>query len=221
VYRCRRDLSHARGSLHKSFPPIVFNDVHAFAKGDWCPGPSFAGCQVGRLRELEVFDPSQVLYDVLALGIPHVDAVSKTRAIVYRHLSLPQSSSASRFMAGYPADRCSAHCYAVGLDKRAFKNTAVFKSGHNEIQNRPLASKTRKDPAPVPSCRIAISASFCLSWHDREPTLRIFIASSVSMPAAAPASMTGRLPAARCALIKNQIFKFRVISDFRRQPVII
>jgi hypothetical protein len=24
----------------------------------------------------------------------------------------------------------------------------------------------------------------------------------------------------RCALIKNQIFKFRVISDFRRQPVI-
>jgi hypothetical protein len=53
-------------------------------------------------------------------------------------------------MAGYPADRCSAHCYAVGLDKRAFKNTAVFKSGHNEIQNRPLASKTRKDPAPVP-----------------------------------------------------------------------
>ena len=90
-------------SLHKAFPPIVFNDVHAFAKGDWCPGPSFAGCQVGRLRELEVFDPSQVLYDVLAIGIPHVDAVSKTRAIVYRHFSLPQSSSASRLMAGYPA----------------------------------------------------------------------------------------------------------------------
>jgi hypothetical protein len=43
---------------------------------------------------LEVFDPSQVLYDVLAIGIPHVDAVSKTRAIVYRHFFLPQSSSA-------------------------------------------------------------------------------------------------------------------------------
>ena len=76
-------------SLHKAFPPIVFNDVHAFAKSDWCPGPSLAGCPVGRLRELEVFDPSQVLYDVLAIGIPHVDAVSKTRAIVYRHFSLP------------------------------------------------------------------------------------------------------------------------------------
>jgi hypothetical protein len=87
-------------SLHKAFPPIVFNDVHAFAKSDWCPGPSLAGCPVGRLRELEVFDPSQVLYDVLAIGIPHVDAVSKTRAIVYRHFSLPQSSSASRFTAG-------------------------------------------------------------------------------------------------------------------------
>jgi hypothetical protein len=34
-----------------------------------------------------------VLYDVLAIGIPHVDAVSKTRAIVYRHFSLLQSSS--------------------------------------------------------------------------------------------------------------------------------
>jgi len=79
-------------SLHKAFPPIVFNDVHAFAKSDWCPGPSLAGCPVGRLRELEVFDPSQVLYDVLAIGIPHVDAVSKTRAIVYRHFSLPYSS---------------------------------------------------------------------------------------------------------------------------------
>jgi hypothetical protein len=38
--------------------------------------------------------------DVLAIGIPHVDAVSKTRAIVYRHFSLLQSSSASRFTAG-------------------------------------------------------------------------------------------------------------------------
>jgi hypothetical protein len=36
-----------------------------------------------------------------------------------------------------------------------FKNTAVFKSGHNEIQNRPLVSKTGQYPTPVPSCRIA------------------------------------------------------------------
>jgi hypothetical protein len=37
----------------------AFNDVHAFAKGDRCLGPSLAGCQVGRLRELEVFDPAR------------------------------------------------------------------------------------------------------------------------------------------------------------------
>src|SRR4029450_310438 len=80
-------------SLHKAFPPIVFNDVHAFAKSDWCPGPSLAGCPVGRLRELEVFDPSQVLYDLLAVGIPCIDAVREMGAIAYRHRSLPQSSS--------------------------------------------------------------------------------------------------------------------------------
>src|SRR4029450_7274027 len=86
-------------SLHKAFPPIVFNDVHAFAKSDWCPGPSLAGCPVGRLRELEVFDPSQVLYDVLAIGIPHAYAVSKTRDSLSPFL-FAQSSSASRFTAG-------------------------------------------------------------------------------------------------------------------------
>jgi hypothetical protein len=69
---------------------------------------------------LEVFDPSQVLYDVLALGIPHVDAVSKTRAIVYRHLSLPQSSSASRFMAGYPPTRQISFCGLFRLATTAF-----------------------------------------------------------------------------------------------------
>jgi hypothetical protein len=63
------------------------------------PGQRLQAAKVGRLRESKVFDTSQVFYDVLALGVPHVDAVSKTRAIVYRHFSLPQSSSASRFTA--------------------------------------------------------------------------------------------------------------------------
>ena len=86
--------------LHKPYPPIVFNDSRALAQGDWCPGPTLTSSLVGRLRELKVFDTSQVLYDVLAVGIPHVDAVSEMGAIVYRHFSLPQSSSASRFTAG-------------------------------------------------------------------------------------------------------------------------
>jgi hypothetical protein len=47
---------------------------------------------------LKVLDAGQVFYDVLAVGIPRVDAVSEMGAIVYRHFSLP-SSSASRFTA--------------------------------------------------------------------------------------------------------------------------
>jgi hypothetical protein len=85
-----------RRSLPKPYSPIVFDDSRALAQGDWCPGPAVTGCQVGCLRELKVFDTSQVLYDVLAIGIPQVDAVSEMRAVVYRHFSLPQSSSASR-----------------------------------------------------------------------------------------------------------------------------
>jgi hypothetical protein len=50
---------------------------------------------------LKVLDTSHVLYNVLAVGIPHVDAVSETGAIVYRHFSLLQSSSASRFTAAH------------------------------------------------------------------------------------------------------------------------
>jgi hypothetical protein len=45
---------------------------------------------------LKVLNAGQVFYDVLAVGIPRVDAVSEMGAIVYRHFSLPQSSSASR-----------------------------------------------------------------------------------------------------------------------------
>ena len=85
-----------RRSLPKPYSPIVFDDSRALAQGDWCPGPAVTGCQVGCLRELKVFDTSQVLYDVLAIGIPQVDAVSEMRAVVYRHFSLPQSFSASR-----------------------------------------------------------------------------------------------------------------------------
>jgi hypothetical protein len=41
-----------------------------------------------------------VLYDVLAVSIPRIDAVSETGAIVYRRFFLPHSSSSSRFTAG-------------------------------------------------------------------------------------------------------------------------
>ena len=57
-----------RRSLPKPYSPIVFDDSRALAQGDWCPGPAVTGCQVGCLRELKVFDTSQVLYDVLAIG---------------------------------------------------------------------------------------------------------------------------------------------------------
>jgi hypothetical protein len=49
---------------------------------------------------LKVLDAGQVLYDVLAVSIPRIDAVSETAAIVYRHFFLPHSSSSSRFTAG-------------------------------------------------------------------------------------------------------------------------
>jgi len=41
-----------------------------------------------------------MFYDVLAVGIPCIDAVSEMGAIIYRHFSFPQSSSASRLTAG-------------------------------------------------------------------------------------------------------------------------
>jgi hypothetical protein len=71
---------------------------------DWCPGPARTSSLVGRLRELKVFDTSQVLYDVLAVGIPHVDAVSEMGAIVYRHhwvalSAVPVACVLSRFFA--------------------------------------------------------------------------------------------------------------------------
>jgi len=55
--------------------------------------------QVRCHRNLQVLDAGQVLYDILAVGIPRIDAISEMGAIVYRHLSLPQSSSPSRFTA--------------------------------------------------------------------------------------------------------------------------
>ena len=61
------------------------------------PGPALTCGQVRCLRNLKVLDAGQVLYDVLAVSIPRIDAVSETGAIVYRHFCLPQSSSASRF----------------------------------------------------------------------------------------------------------------------------
>jgi hypothetical protein len=75
-YRPRRHRS-----LPKSGPAIVFDDLCALAQSDWCPGPAPTCSQVGRLRELKVLDASQMIYNVLAVGIPHVDAVSETGAV--------------------------------------------------------------------------------------------------------------------------------------------
>jgi hypothetical protein len=59
----------------------------ALAQGDWCPGPALTCGQVRCHRNLQVLDAGQVLYDVLAVGIPRIDAVSEMGAIVYRHRS--------------------------------------------------------------------------------------------------------------------------------------
>jgi hypothetical protein len=86
---------------HKPSLATVFDYSCALAQGDWCPRPALTCGEVCRFRDLKVLDTSQVLYNVLAVGIPHVDAVSETGAIVYRHFSLLQSSSASRFTAAH------------------------------------------------------------------------------------------------------------------------
>src|SRR5438034_2723931 len=72
-------------SLHKPSPPTVLDYSCALAQGDWCPGPALTCGQVRCLRNLKVLDAGQVLYDVLAVSIPRIDAVSETGAIVYRH----------------------------------------------------------------------------------------------------------------------------------------
>jgi hypothetical protein len=51
--------------------------------------PALTCGQIRCHRKLKVLDAGQVLYDVLAVGIPRIDAVSEMGAIVYRHFSLP------------------------------------------------------------------------------------------------------------------------------------
>src|SRR6516164_3954199 len=55
---------------HKARPATIFDYSRALAQGDWCLGPALARGHVGRHRDLRVLDTSQVLYDVLAIGIP-------------------------------------------------------------------------------------------------------------------------------------------------------
>jgi len=74
---------------HNPSPATVFDYSCALAQGDWCPGPALTCGQVRCLRDLKVLDACQVFCDVLALGVPRVDAVSEMGAIVYRHFSLP------------------------------------------------------------------------------------------------------------------------------------
>src|SRR5436305_14732640 len=84
----------------KASSATVFHYSCALAQGDWCSRPALTCGQVCCLRNLRVLDPGQMFYDVLAVGIPCIDAVSEMGAIIYRHFSFPQSSSASRLTAG-------------------------------------------------------------------------------------------------------------------------
>ncbi len=86
--------------LHKPSLTTVFNYSCGLAQCDWGPGPSLTCGQVRCHRNLQVLDAGQVLYDILAVGIPRIDAISEMGAIVYRHFCLPQSSSSSRLTAG-------------------------------------------------------------------------------------------------------------------------
>src|SRR5205085_8389305 len=85
---------------HTASSATVFDYSCALAQGDWCSRPALTCGQVCCLRNLRVLDAGQVFYDVLAVGIPRIDAVSEMGAIIYHHFSFPQSSSASRLTAG-------------------------------------------------------------------------------------------------------------------------
>src|SRR5437660_605648 len=61
---------------HKASSATVFHYSCALAQGDWCSRPALTCGLVGCLCDLKVLDPSQVFYDVLAIGIPRIDAVS-------------------------------------------------------------------------------------------------------------------------------------------------
>ncbi len=83
----RRGGSLAKRHSHNPSPATVFDYSCALAQGDWCPGPALTCGQIRCHRNLKVLDAGQVLYDVLAVGIPRIDAVSEMGAIVYRHRS--------------------------------------------------------------------------------------------------------------------------------------
>jgi hypothetical protein len=79
----------AKRPSHKPSLATVFDYASALAQGDWRPRPALTCGQVRCLRNLKVLDAGQMLYDVLAVGIPRIDAVSEMGAIVYRHRSFP------------------------------------------------------------------------------------------------------------------------------------
>src|SRR5215472_4415757 len=66
----RKGPPRAKRYSHKPSPATVFDYSRTLAQGDWCPRPALARSHVGRHRDLRVLDTSQVLYDVLAIGIP-------------------------------------------------------------------------------------------------------------------------------------------------------
>ncbi len=78
----RRGGSLAKRHSHNPSPATVFDYSCALAQGDWCPRPALTCGQIRCHRNLKVLDAGQVLYDVLAVGIPRIDAVSEMGAIV-------------------------------------------------------------------------------------------------------------------------------------------
>src|SRR5437764_11033206 len=83
---------------HKASSATVFHYSCALAQGDWCSRPALTCGLVGCLCDLKVLDPSQVFYDILAIGIPRIDAVSEMGAIFCRHSPFP-------VLFGFPLDR--------------------------------------------------------------------------------------------------------------------
>jgi hypothetical protein len=106
-------------ALHKPSLATVFDYSCALAQGDWCPRPPLTCGQVCCHCKLKVLDAGQVRYDVLAVGIPRIDAISEMGAIVYRHFSL------APVLFGFPtSERKEATRRASGL----FLAAAIFAS---------------------------------------------------------------------------------------------
>jgi hypothetical protein len=84
-------------------PPATPDHPRALAQRDGRAGPALDRGPIGRLRHLEILDAGNVLDEVVAAGIPHVDAESEMSPRRHRYCSLPQFCSASRFTVMLPS----------------------------------------------------------------------------------------------------------------------